>query len=396
MPLLFSMISYFIYKKKDVNQEEDGKERREEKENEQEEPETYVIVENKWEFLWQIPVVSVIRNFVLLKELIRVKDEKDEVKVDSKIQNFRIFQSFCGSVPISILTIAHYVHDQEISSPVIVADETANSLLTDQLNQNSNPFDNESKISFIDSMSTIGLILARDIFHLIGPIVSYLTNITLIAETFIYIPVFLKTDLIRNKILHQTRKSYFFIIPSTTLIFTPRFLILTLLFSVWRGIGCFLTFVGAIAIYTLGFVLLIYTRYRGEWKENSKPLLQSYLTSFFTPCIIMYPESQLIFWTSLVSTLPHLFLISALLFMANHYSEELFPKLAPDGFYFLIPCILTAPVFSWLMHSYSQEKMQKILLSALSFKLVKFFLLSIVLCALDELTDILAAMDYFR
>ena len=163
-----------------------------------------------------------------------------------------------------------------------------------------------------------------------------------------------------------------------------------------EGIGCFLIFAGAVTIYTLGFALLIYTKYKNEWKENSFPLLQSFFTSFFTPCIIMYPESQLIFWTSLVSMLPHLFLISALLFMANHYSEELFPKLAPDGFYFLIPCILTAPVFSWLMHSYSQEKMQKILLGALSFKLVKFFLLSIVLCALDELTDILAAMDYFR
>jgi hypothetical protein len=211
-----------------------------------------------------------------------------------------------------------------------------------------------------------------------------------------YTPVFLETDLTRIKILHQTRKSYLFIYPLMSLIFTPRCLSLILLFSVWRGIGCLLTFAGAIAIYTLGFAILIISKYQKEWKENSSPLLKSYFTSFFIPCMIMYTQSGLIFWSSLISTLPHLFLISALLFMANHYPEELYPKLAAEGFYFLIPCLLIAPVFSWLMHSYSQEKTQKILLGALSFKLVKFFVLSIILCALDELSDILSALEYFR
>ena len=373
LPLFFKTISYFIYKKKRGDQNKDDA-TEENEENNQEEPKTYVITEDKWEFLWQAPFISVIKNFILLKELIRVKDEKDEVKVDAKIQNFRLYQIYCGSIPIIVCKMASLIHDQE---NVDLGIESMN------------------KITNITSMSTLGLIFTQDIilFSMIG---NYLAISIKIAENFIYMPIFLKTDLTRNKILHQTKKSYLFIIPLTILIFTPRFLSLTLLFSVWRGIGCFLIFAGAVTIYTLGFALLIYTKYKKEWKENSFPLIQSFFTSFFTPCIIMYPESQLIFWASLVSTLPHLFLISALLFMANHYPDELCPKLAAEGFYFLIPCILIAPVFSWLMHSYSQEKTQKILLGALSFKLLKFFLLSIVLCALDELTDILAAMDYFR
>jgi hypothetical protein len=245
-------------------------------------------------------------------------------------------------------------------------------------------------------MSTIGLILAKDTIAMIIRIIPYLTAMIRVAEAFIYTPVFLETDLTRCKILRQTRKSYLFIYPLMSLIFTPRCLSLILLFSVWRGIGCLLTFACAMAIYTLGFAILIISKYQKEWKENSSPLLKSYFTSFFIPCMIMYTQSGLIFWSSLISTLPHLFLISALLFMANHYPEELYPKLAAEGFYFLIPCLLIAPVFSWLMHSYSQEKTQKILLGALSFKLVKFFVLSIILCALDELSDILSALEYFR
>ena len=366
-----------IYKKKRGDQNKDDA-TEENEENDQEEPKTYVITEDKWEFLWQAPFISAIKSFILLKELIGVKDEKDEVKVDAKIQNFRLYQTYCGNLPLIVFKLASSIHDQDIEVGI----------------------ENMNKITNITSMSTLGLILTQNgiwvWWRMIVHIISYLRILFKIAETFIYMPVFLKTDLTRNKILRQTKKSYLFITPLTILIFTPRFLSLTLLFSVWRGIGCFLTFAGAVTIYTLGFALLIYTKYKKEWKENSFPLLQSFFTSFFTPCIIMYPESQLIFWTSLVSMLPHLFLISALLFMANHYPDELFPKLAAEGFYFLIPCILIAPVFSWLMHSYSQEKTQKILLGALSFKLLKFFLLSIVLCALDELTDILAAMDYFR
>ena len=444
MPLLLSTISYLIYKKKNVDKKEPEvepfaepepkpepkpeaepevepeavtepklepkpeKEKAEEEEDNREESQTYVITEGKWEFLWQAPAISIVRNFILLKELIQAKNEKDEVKVDAKIQNFRIYQTFGEIIPIVVLRMTIAIHDQEFISTSTLANETLDSLSASQLKFNSNfsiagqdsnrtGVENLTKIAYIDSMSTIGRVFVQlPIIVILSLILENISVLIRITEAFIYTPVFLRTDLTRKKIIHQTRKAHLFILPLLTLIFTPRYLSLVLLLSVWRGIGCLLTFAGAVTIYTLGFAILIFTKYLKEWKENISPLLKSYFTSFFIPYIIMYPESGLVFWSSLISTLPHLFLISALLFMANHYPEELYPKLAAEGFYFLIPCLLIAPVFSWLIQSYSQEKTQKILLGAISFKLVKFFVLSIVLCALDELSDILSAMEYFR
>ena len=205
MPLLFSTISHLLYKKKHVDQKKDDA-TEENEENNQEEPKTYVITEEKWEFLWQAPFISVIKNFILLKELIRVKDEKDQVKVDAKIQNFRLYQIYCASIPLVVFRMASSIHDQENIEVGI---------------------ENMNRITNITSMSTLGVILTQNIFlliEMIGYILTYLQILFMIAETFIYTPVFLKTDLTRNKILHQTNKSYLFITPLTILIFTPRFL----------------------------------------------------------------------------------------------------------------------------------------------------------------------------
>ena len=85
-----------------------------------------------------------------------------------------------------------------------------------------------------------------------------------------------------------------------------------------------------------------------------------------------------------------------LLIIAKHYPEELSPKICPKAFDWLITWLLIAPIFSWLLQAYSQEKTQKILLSAITFKLLKFFVFTIVIGALDEVTDVLSAEDHFR
>ena len=227
-------------------------------------------------------------------------------------------------------------------------------------------------------------------------ILRYISIVIRIAEIVIYMPIYLNTDMTKNILFQQTRKSHLFILPLMALIFTPRFLLLIFFFGVWRSIGCVLVFSTSITIYMLAFALMINRKYKKEWNQNSTPLLQSLFTSFFTPCIIMYPESKLIFHSSVVSTIPHLILVSALHIMAKYYPDDLSPKIAPEALEFLIPSILIAPIFSWLIYAYSQEKTQKLLIGALSFKLLKFFILSIVLCALDEVSDILSAMDFFR
>ena len=94
---------------------------------------------------------------------------------------------------------------------------------------------------------------------------TYLNNITMIAETFIYMPIYHKAEMTRKKILHQTKKAHFFVLPLMALIFTPRILNLVLFFGVWRGFGCFVTFFGAVTIYTIGYVTLVFTKYKKEW-----------------------------------------------------------------------------------------------------------------------------------
>ena len=58
--------------------------------------------------------------------------------------------------------------------------------------------------------------------------------------------------------------------------------------------------------------------------------------------------------------------------------------------------LLITNVFSWLLQACSHENTKKLLDGALSSRLIKFFALTIVLSAVDEITDILSSMDYFR
>ena len=210
-----------------------------------------------------------------------------------------------------------------------------------------------------------------------------------VAETYIFLPVFEKKAMTEGKLVNQTRKTYLFILPLVVLIFAPRMINLVLFFAAWRGLESFLTFAGALTIYTIGFVILICTQYKEEWRQNGYPFTQNYLTSFFCPCVIVYPESKLIFYSCVLSTIPHLILTSALLIFAQ-------PQISLAAFDFLFPCLLISNVFSWLLHAYSLEKTKQILMDALSFTLIKFFFTTIVLWALDEITDILTATDYFR
>ena len=59
-------------------------------------------------------------------------------------------------------------------------------------------------------------------------------------------------------------------------------------------------------------------------------------------------------------------------------------------------CFLIAPIFSWLLDIYCQEKTQKALLNGIGYKVVKFFGTLIVLRSWDDITDMLTTIDYFR
>ena len=332
----------------------------------------------KGEFLWQLPIGFEVRNFMLWKRLkdtirenqkTRSSESKDAVMmVESQIQTFRMYQTFGTSIPSLILQFTFLM-----------------SLLGEDFTWSEwSKIKQDSVGHQINALATIFFIC----FYII----------ILIAETFIYMPIYQKTEMTKRKTLNQTKKAYLFILPLIAGIFLPRIINLGLYFGSWRhlGGGVFITFIGAVTIYTIGFAILIWKKYKKEYLENSYPLVLSYFTSFFCPCIIMHAESKLVFFASLVSTIPHLILTSALLILANYYPKKLSPRLVSRDFNFLLPCFLIAPVFAWLLSAYSREKTQKILLNAINYKVVMFFLFTIVLSALDDVTDILTAMNYFR
>ena len=330
----------------------------------------------KGEFLWQIPIGFEVRNFKLwkmLKDTIRENqksrssESRDAVMmVESQIQTFRMYQTFGTSIPSLILRFAVLIRS--------LPNYFKWSDLTEDL--------------FVFILAAIPAI---------SFLYAFLTSLIMVTETFIYMPIYQKTEMTKRKTLNQTKKAHLFILPLIAVIFLPRIINLGLFFGSWTHLlSVFITFIGAFTIYTIGFAILIWKKYKMEWKENSYPLVLSYFTSFFCPCIIMHAESKLVFFASLVSTIPHLILTSALHYLADHDPTELSPRLASSDFNFLYPCFLIAPVFAWLLSAYSREKTQEILLNAINVKVVRFFLFTIVLSALDDVTDILTAMNYFR
>ena len=309
------------------------------------------------------------------KEIIGLfNDSKKEAKtalmmIYSNIQIFRSYQTFGGSIPDLIFSLALYMGNPYSTNDKICSFKELVS------------FDFSNPWQFVDIGSFLFNLLSKLIF---------------VAETYIYMPLYDSEDMSKKIMLPQSKLFHIFILPLMALTFFPRVLNLAIYFGVWKGLECILIALSAIAIYIICFAIMIRINFRKEWNENKTPLLQSFFTSFFAPCIIMTSDSKLILWSSLVSMISHIYLTSALLIVANHHSDLLVVKIDPMAFDFLIPIFLLSMVFSWLLSVNGNERTQKLLLSAISFGLLKFFATSLVLPAIDELTDILSAWDYFR
>ena len=192
--------------------------------------------------------------------------------------------------------------------------------------------------------------------------------------------------MLKKKMLHHTKLSYCFILPLIALIYAPRLLNFL---SILENLGIY----GLMAIFllhTFCFAILIGTKYTDEWRKNCAPFVQSYFTSLFAPCIVMSPESKLLLFSNLLSTIPHVVVTAVMVAISS--DENLISSLLVK----LIPWLLISPMFAWLLQAYSQEKTQEILVNGINFKLVKFFGTMFVLRALDEVSDILTAMKYLK
>ena len=294
----------------------------------------------------------------------------------SNIQIFRSYQTFGGSIPSLIFYLALFMGNPDVFG------------LDRTYSTNDKIYSLKEFVNFSNPFQSA--------FIAISLLFSLLSKLIFVAETYIYMPLYEPEDMSKNIMLPQSKLSHIFILPLMTLTFFPQFLNLAIYFGVWKGFECILIALSAIAIYIIGFAIMIRINFRKEWNENKTPLLQSFFTSFFAPCIIMTSDSKLILWSSLVSMISHIFLTSALLIVANYHSDLLIVKIDPMAFDFLIPIFLLSMVFSWLLSVNGNVRTQKLLLSAISFGLLKFFATSLVLPTIDELTDILSAWDYFR
>ena len=213
-------------------------------------------------------------------------------------------------------------------------------------------------------------------------------QILFITETFVYMPVFHNGDMLKKKMLYHTKLSYCFILPLIGLIYVPRLLNFTLILDIFGIYGLLSMFL----VYTFCFAILIVAKYRDEWRKNKTPLVQSCFTSMFAPCIVMSPESKLLLFSNLVTTILHVISTSVMIVYVKYVYYDDFNSNLLDT---LIPWLLMSPMVAWLIQAYSQEKTQEILVNGISFKLVKFFSTMFVLRALDEVSDALTAMEYF-
>ena len=99
-PCLLSLIAYLIQKRKSLT--------------------TGNSVVTKGEFLWQLPIVYNVRNFMLWKKLKDAISEKQNgcqnsgdriMMIDSEIQNLRMYNTFGKSIPRFVLSCNMKIHE---------------------------------------------------------------------------------------------------------------------------------------------------------------------------------------------------------------------------------------------------------------------------------------------
>ena len=113
-PFLFSMFSFFVIKmtakRRCCNDSDDG----------QENTRYY----SNWDFFWQIPLIQLIRHFTLWRTLwkeLKKKatvggNDKELMTIFSKIQTFRMYQTFCEGIPGFVIRLSLVSANEKIDS----------------------------------------------------------------------------------------------------------------------------------------------------------------------------------------------------------------------------------------------------------------------------------------
>jgi hypothetical protein len=148
----------------------------------------------KGEFLWQIPIAFEVRHFMLWKRLkdtirenqkSRSSESRDAVMmVESQIQTFRMYQTFGTSIPSLILRIVVPIR--------ALSNDFKWSGLTESLR---------------DYVDYFGFLIAA--IPAISLPYSCLTSLIMVTETFIYMPIYQKTEMTKRKNIESNKEGSF-------------------------------------------------------------------------------------------------------------------------------------------------------------------------------------------
>ena len=123
--------------------------------------------------------------------------------------------------------------------------------------------------------------MARVRYTTLALLVKFFLQILFITETFVFMQIFHKGDMLKKKMLNHTKISYCLILPLIALIYAPRLLNVSFIVATlqWDGFYSIYVLLAMFLVHTFCFVILIVTTYRDEWRKNKLPLFQSYFTS---------------------------------------------------------------------------------------------------------------------
>ena len=159
-----------------------------------------------------------------------------------------------------------------------------------------------------------------------------------------------------SKVPFQNWKNYLFVGPLMFFNVTPQAFAQGVFFAslmpISKRLGICCPIIGGISFFCLvSFLTLYFVKYKGKYPFSY--IVRSFLCSFMAPCIVMNPESSLIFWSSMISTVAHMILLSSLLVIHEYFGGFI------NNIDFTYVYILLPLVFCTLLSSLALDKLSK-------------------------------------
>lgn len=213
----------------------------------------------------------------------------------------------------------------------------------------------ESAPQFI--LQVVGMVFTNDFppSTIISTIISCGNVVITASKIYLKIPVISSTNAEEQPF--NSWANLVITVPMILLTTAPRFMTFILFFSnvpMRRSKINVPIFLGTFVIYTC--VFWIGARYLLRRKFHER-LLQSFMTSPFSPCIVMDPSSRLLIFSSICSTLAHMVLLAVCTLHAFHPALQSEEEKTPDSLSLYISTwvllTIVSPIASIFLHWFS-------------------------------------------